>query len=95
MPKESQPGQADWWPGEWEYFESNQKFLKIADNGNVNGNIFDGASCEMLSITKNHSSISAFVWGNIILKKGNCFGCLLIQQRTVNVMEFKESRLRL
>lgn len=92
LPKESEPGALDWWIGDWEYFESTHRFLKINENGNINGDIFDGATCEMVHITKQHTATSAYMWGNIILKKGNCYGCVLIQQRTANVMEFKESK---
>ena len=94
LPIESETGALDWWVGDWEYFETSQRVLKINRNGNTNGAIFDGATCEMVQITKEHSSISAYVWGNIILKKDRCYGCILIQQRTKNVMEFKESEYR-
>lgn len=69
LPSIKSNGQHTWWVGSWQYFKDSELRLTIEENGNVNSEGFEGATCEEVVITKNHSTTSAFVWGNMILKK--------------------------
>ncbi|XP_067938193.1 uncharacterized protein [Watersipora subatra] len=88
------PSQKTWWVGSWQYFTSSVESISIKETGEYSGGNFDKATCEKVIIQKNHTSTSAFVWGFMVLSKpsgsSRCYGCVVINQRTINVMEFKE-----
>ncbi|KAF6035131.1 hypothetical protein EB796_006554 [Bugula neritina] len=92
LPIESSSGKKDYWAGTWKYFQDQERSIIIENNGDIKGdNDFSGGVCEDLVITKEHSATSAFVHGHLIYRIGTCFGCLILQQRTPNVIEMKSS----
>lgn len=68
LPIESSPGQGDFWIGDWQYYQDNEKRLKIEANGKVSGGNFPNSQCEKIIIYKEATSTSAFYWGNMIVR---------------------------